>query len=188
MFVDCTMQSNPSVDALIKSAKVLIVDDEYYTRKVIRTLLLASGLVNIHDAVDGPGGLEAIATLAPDIVLLDWEMPGMDGAAFTRFVRSPNTFPYPNVPLIMLTGHGERSRVLEAVRLGVHEFLLKPVSSATLLARIVSVLTKPRTMVRRGDYYGPEPRKPSSYKPEADSYNLSLDQAADRPPANRIFL
>ena len=45
----------------------------------------------------------------------------------------------------MLTGHGERSRVLEAVRLGVHEFLLKPVSSSALQARILSVLTKPRT-------------------------------------------
>src|SRR5207248_24872 len=120
--------------------------------------------------VDGESGLEAIAALNPDIVLLDWEMPGIDGAEFTRCVRQPEKFPYPNVPIIMLTGHGERSRVLEAVRLGVHEFLLKPVSSKALLARIVSVLSKPRAMVRRGDYYGPEPRKLSAYKPEADSY------------------
>jgi CheY-like chemotaxis protein len=181
------MQSDPKIDALIKSTKVLIVDDEYYSRKVIRTLLLAVGLVDIHDAVDGASGLEAIRTLAPDLVLLDWEMPGIDGAEFTRRVRSPGTFIHPNVPIIMLTGHGERSRVLEAVRLGVHEFLLKPVSSATLLARIVSVLSKPRPMVRDGDYYGPEPRNLASYKPEADSYNLTMDQAVDRPPTNRIL-
>jgi len=186
--VDCVMQSDPKIDALIKSAKVLIVDDEYLTRKVIRTLLLTAGLVNIDDAADGPAGLDAIARLGPDVVLLDWEMPGMDGAAFTRLVRSPNTFSYPNVPIIMLTGHGERSRVLEAVRLGVHEFLLKPVFSATLLARIVSVLSRPRTMVRRDDYYGPEPRKPSAYNPEADSYNLLLEQAVDRPPGQRSFI
>jgi YesN/AraC family two-component response regulator len=62
--------------------------------------------------------------------------------------------------------------VLEAVRLGVHEFLLKPVSSSSLQARILSVLTKPRAMVRRGEYYGPEPRKLATYKPEADSYKL----------------
>jgi DNA-binding response OmpR family regulator len=85
-------------------------------------------------------------------------------------VRSPGIFPLPNVPIIMLTGHGERSRVLEAVRLGVHEFLLKPVSSSSLQARILSVLTKPRTMIKRGDYYGPEPRKMATYKPEGDSY------------------
>jgi CheY-like chemotaxis protein len=164
---------------LMGQIKVLIVDDEHYTRKVIRTLLLAIGCVKIHEAHDGPSGLEAIRTIGPDVVLLDWEMPGMDGAAFVRAVRSPNSFPYPNVPIIMLTGHGERSRVLEAVRLGVHEFLLKPVSSGALLARLVSVLTKPRAMVRRGDYYGPEPRKLSSYKPEADSYQP--EPIADKP-------
>jgi CheY-like chemotaxis protein len=78
-------------------------------------------------------------------------MPGMSGAEFARQVRSPSSFPYPNVPLIMLTGHGERWRVLEAVRLGVHEFLLKPVSSQALLTRLTAALTLPRTMVRRGD-------------------------------------
>src|SRR5262245_44963013 len=112
--MDCAMQSNPTVEALIKSAKVLIVDDEHYTRKVIRALLQSAGVVRIHACADAPAGLEAVSRLAPDVVLLDWEMPGMDGAAFTRFVRSPNTFPYPAVPIIMLTGHGERSRVLEA--------------------------------------------------------------------------
>jgi CheY-like chemotaxis protein len=148
----------------------LIVDDEYFTRKVIRTLLLSVGVTNIHDAGDGADGLDAIRTLAPDVVILDWEMPRMSGAEFVRQVRSPNSFPYPNVPIIMLTGHGERSRVLEAVRLGVHEFLLKPVSSNGLLTRLAAVLTSPRPMVRRGDYYGPEPRKLSTYKPDADSY------------------
>ena len=159
-----------NVKTMMGRIKVLIVDDEYYTRKVIRTLLLAMGCTKIHEATDGASGLDAIRALGPDIVLLDWEMPGIDGAEFVRRVRSPGTFPLPHVPIIMLTGHGERSRVLEAVRLGVHEFLLKPVSSAALQARMLSVLTKPRSMVKRGDYYGPEPRKLASYKPEADSY------------------
>jgi DNA-binding response OmpR family regulator len=95
-------------------------------------------------------------------------MPMMNGADFIREVRSPATFPRPDVPIIMLTGHGERSRVVEAVNLGVHEFLLKPISSNALLTRILAVMTKPRPMVRRGNYYGPEPRKLSTYKPEAD--------------------
>jgi hypothetical protein len=57
---------------------------------------------------------------------------------------------------------------MEAVNLGVHEFLLKPVSSTALLTRVLGVLTLPRPMVRRGNYYGPEPRRLSSYKPEVD--------------------
>src|SRR3989442_284778 len=117
------------VAAKILAANVLIVDDDYYTRKVVRTLLAVLGIVNVHGTVDGASGLEAICKLRPDIVLLDWEMPGIDGAEFTRRVRSPTEFSYPSVPIIILTGHGERSRVAEAVRLGVHEFLLKPVSS-----------------------------------------------------------
>jgi two-component system, chemotaxis family, chemotaxis protein CheY len=59
----------------------------------------------------------------------------------------------------MLTGQGERSRVIEAVKVGVDEFLLKPVSSKALQDRLVSVLTKPRPVVNTGDYYGPAPRK-----------------------------
>jgi CheY-like chemotaxis protein len=173
------MDVTADAKALMGQIKVLIVDDEHYTRKVIRALLLAIGCIKIYEAHDGRSGLEAIRAFGPDVVLLDWEMPGMDGAAFVRAVRSPNSFPYPNVPIIMLSGHGERSRVLEAVRLGVHEFLLKPVSSGALLARLVSVIAKPRPMVRRGDYYGPEPRKLSTFKPEADSYNV--EPVADRP-------
>jgi CheY-like chemotaxis protein len=166
-----------NVKAMMGRTKVLIVDDEYYIRKVIRTLLLAMGCTKIHEAPDGAAGLEAIRALGPDVVLLDWEMPGIDGAEFVRRVRSPNSFPYPAVPIIMLTGHGERSRVLEAVRLGVHEFLLKPVSSNALQARILSVLTKPRNMIKRGEYYGPEPRKLATYKPHADSYSAQSEGA-----------
>ena len=184
-----------SIRTLMGLINVLIVDDEHYTRKVIRTLLLSIGCTKLHEANDGAYGLEAIPTINPDIVLLDWEMPGIDGPSFVRKVRSPGTFPFPNVPIIVLTGHGERSRVLQAVRLGVHEFLLKPVSSSALQARILSVLTKPRPMVRRGDYYGPEPRKlagykpeAESYKPEAESYNLRSDEMVDRPPVFTIFV
>jgi CheY-like chemotaxis protein len=178
------MQSSPkNEDVLVKTAKVLIVDDDYYTRKVIRTLLAVVGIDNVHDAIDGASGLDAIGTLRPDVVILDWEMSGINGAEFTRRVRSPA---YPGVPIIMLTGHGERSRVAEAVRLGVHEYLLKPVSSGALRDTIVSVLANPRPIVKRGDYYGPEPRPLSTYKPDAGSYNQRAEQVVVRPPALRI--
>ena len=141
------------------AAKVVVVDDEHYMRKVVRTMLLSIGVREVYEAPDGQTGLDLIRRLAPDVVILDWQMPGLDGPAFVRIVRSPATFPYPNVPIIMLTGHGERSRVVEAVKIGVNEFLLKPVSVKALQDRMVSVLTKPREVVKSGDYYGPVPRK-----------------------------
>ncbi|MGA3309572.1 MAG: response regulator [Xanthobacteraceae bacterium] len=159
--------ANQIAEQLVR-LKVLIVDDEYTMRKVTRSLLQAIGVKHIYEAYDGKSGLEAICTIVPDVVILDWEMPSPNGPEFVRRVRSPDDFPLPDVPVIMLTCHGERSRVVEAVKLGVNEFLLKPVSTSALLARLVSILGRPRRMVRKGDYYGPEPRRLSSYKPESD--------------------
>jgi two-component system, chemotaxis family, chemotaxis protein CheY len=148
-----------SIESVIRSAKILIVDDEFYMRKVVRTLLLSMGVTDVHDAPDGASGLLAIGALNPDVVLLDWQMAGIDGPEFVRRVRLPDRFPYPNVPIIMLTGHGEHSRVIEAIRLGVHEFLVKPVSAQALYERLASVLLNPRPMAKRGGWYGPEARK-----------------------------
>jgi YesN/AraC family two-component response regulator len=139
--------------------KVLVVDDERYMRKVVRTLLMSIGVRTIYEAPNAMAGLDVIRTMAPDIAIVDWEMPGLDGRGFVRLVRSPETFPYPDIPIIMLTGHSERSRVLEAMQSGVHEFLLKPVSSKALADRLTAVLNNPRKLVRNGDYYGPEPRQ-----------------------------
>ena len=126
----------PQIEAL----KVLVVDDNQYMRKVVRTLLTAIGVKTVYEASDGIAGLEAIRTNAPDLVIVDWEMPLLDGAEFVRIVRSPGVFPVPDVPIIMLTGHGERWRVVEAARIGVNEYLLKPVSTKALLDRIVAIL------------------------------------------------
>jgi two-component system chemotaxis response regulator CheY len=148
---------------LIRSLKILIVDDDQAMRKVVRTMLTAIGVREIHDACDGMAGLQAICGLAPDIVIVDWEMPQVGGAEFIRSVRDPGSFPLPNVPIIVLSGHGERSCVVEAMQLGANEYLLKPVSTKSLFDRLVSIFAKPRPMVKIGDYYGPTPRNLSAY-------------------------
>jgi YesN/AraC family two-component response regulator len=148
--------------------KVLVVDDEHYMRKVVRTLLMSIGVRTVYEAADAVSGLDLIRTMSPHIVIVDWEMPGLDGRGFVRMVRSPETFPYPDIPIIMLTGHSERSRVIEAMQSGVHEFLLKPVSSKALADRLTAVLNNPRKLVRKGDYYGPEPRTPRAERTPAN--------------------
>ena len=84
----------------IASLKVLVVDDEHYMRKVVRTMLLAIGVKTVIEADDGMSGLEAIKKHMPNIVVVDWEMPLIDGAQFVRMVRSPMDFPAPDVPII----------------------------------------------------------------------------------------
>ncbi len=152
------MADTIDIAALLAATKVLVVDDEHYMRKVVRALLMSVGIRTVYEAPNGPAGLDMIRNNQPDVVIVDWQMPGLDGAGFVRMVRSPDTFPYPDIPIIMLTGHGERSRVVEAIQIGVNEFLLKPVSSKALYNRLVTVLTKPRRIVKSGDYYGPVPR------------------------------
>jgi len=150
------------IERVLAETKILVVDDEPYMRKVIRSLLLLIGVKKIHEAGDGATGLEAIGNVMPDIAMVDWEMPLLNGPEFVRVVRSPSTFAYPNVPIIMLTGHVEQSRVVEAIRLGVNEFICKPVAAKTLLDRIVTIRTQPRPIVQLDNYYGPAPRKLAS--------------------------
>lgn len=155
------MQPNfpTKIEKLLASIQILVIDDNQYMRKIIRNLLTNLGVKNIHEAGDGAAGLDAIRMIAPDIVLLDWEMPVLSGPDLVRSVRAPGAFPLPDVPIIMLSAHGERWRIIEAARIGVNEFLKKPVSAKSLLDRIVAVLTVPRPVVRLGGYYGPEPRR-----------------------------
>src|SRR5271165_1778887 len=117
----------------IMSLKVLIVDDEVEMHRVTRALLQSIGIREIYEAKDGFSGLEAVCTLKPDLLLLDWEMPKPNGPEFVQIVRSPGQFPLPDIPIIMITGSSERSRVVEAVRSGVNEYLLKPISTTALL-------------------------------------------------------
>lgn len=144
---------------LIQTLGVLIVEDNGYMRKVIRNLLTTIGIKRVTEAADGIEGLEAIRTAGPDVVLLDWEMPLLSGPELVRIVRSPGVFPTPDLPIIMLSAHGERWRVLQSMRLGVNEYLVKPVSAQTLHDRLVTIMANPRPIVQRDGYYGPEPRR-----------------------------
>jgi CheY-like chemotaxis protein len=143
----------------IQQLRVLVVDDNAFMRKMVRNLLLNIGVKKVYEAGDGIAGLEQIRAVAPDVIVLDWEMPLLNGPELVRIVRSPGVFPTPDIPIIMLTAHGDRSRIVEAVRLGVNEFLCKPVSAKVLTDRLISIFAKPRANVQLGDYYGPEPRK-----------------------------
>jgi DNA-binding response OmpR family regulator len=135
--LECRVRVSDRDDAISES-KVLIVDDEYHTRKTIRALLHAMGCRRVHEAADGHSGLEAIRAVTPDVLLLAWDLPDMDGVEFLRALHTGAGAR--GMPIIMLTGDRERTPVLDAVRHGVHEFLLKPVSRGALSARLHSAL------------------------------------------------
>jgi two-component system, chemotaxis family, chemotaxis protein CheY len=161
----------------IQALCVLVVDDNQYMRKMVRNLLVNCGIKDIYEAADGISALDIIRTVGPDVVVLDWEMPLLNGAELVRIVRSPGVFPMPDVPIIMLSGHGERWRVVEAVRLGVNEYLVKPVSAKALYDRLVTITLQPRPTVQLGEYYGPEPRRPANEAVDDIDFGMTFPEA-----------
>ena len=156
--------ASKNIERAIEGRVILIADNNAYTRKLKRMMLVNLGARAIYEAADGVAALDAIRTVSPDVMIMNWDMPVLDGPEVMRIVRSPGIFPKPNLPIIMLTDTGLRSRVTAAIKLGVHEFLVKPVSPKTLHQRLLGILLAPRPMVRAGRYYIPLPRRRADMK------------------------
>ena len=138
---------------------VLVAESNPYLRRLTRTMLTNLGVKSIYESTDGIAALEAIRNLNPDVMIMDWDMPVLDGREVMRIVRTPGDFPKANLPIIMLTDLGLQSRVTASMRLGVHEFLVKPISPKTLQQRLLGIILNPRPMVRAGKFYIPMPRR-----------------------------
>ena len=113
--------------------RFLVIDDNAHMRRILRTLLHGFGAREVYEAEDGAAGLEAFTHYMPDIVLADWVMPIFDGLELTQMIRQPGANANPYVPIIMLTGHSEKKRVVSARDAGVTEFLAKPISAKVAL-------------------------------------------------------
>ena len=145
--------------ARLQFLKVLVVDDEAYMRKVTKTILAAIGVSTVFEAEDGIAGYEMARSYVPDLMIIDWEMPLINGPQLLRMIRSPDEYVLRDIPVILLTAHCEISRVVQSACIGADEFVRKPVSIKTLRDRIVSIVTNPRPAVQIGEYYGPRPRR-----------------------------
>jgi len=150
---------NKTVENLLHGLNILIVDGNHYMRRLTRTMLMNLGAKSVLEASDGLAALEQIRICDPDVMLLDWDMPVLNGMEVMHIVRSPGVFPRPNLPIIMLTSRTQRSSVIQALRAGVHEFLVKPTSPKALRDRLTSIAVKPRPMLKIGKFYVPEPRR-----------------------------
>jgi CheY-like chemotaxis protein len=135
--------------------KILVVDDNQHMRKLVVTILQAFGAIQIFEAADGEHAWTILRDANPDVILLDWQMEGMNGLEFARMVRTSANSPNPFLPIIMLTGHTHIDHVRQARDAGVNEFLAKPVSVKAILTRLISVIEHPRPFVRTKTYFGP---------------------------------
>jgi len=116
--------------------KVLLVDDSKTMRNIQRGILTQLGYEQIEEAVDGQDALEKVASFDPELILLDWNMPNMDGITFIKHYRSSGS----KIPVIMVTTEAEKSRVVEAIKAGVNNYVVKPFTPNVLGERIQETL------------------------------------------------
>jgi CheY-like chemotaxis protein len=139
----------------LQSLQVLVVDDNPHMRSIVIAILNSAGIRMIREVADGAAALESLHATPVDLAIVDFKMFPLDGVAFTRLVRNSPESANPYLPIIMMTGHSDRARVQEARDAGVTEFIVKPVTAKALLARVQSVIFRPRVFVRSDSYFGP---------------------------------
>lgn len=136
----------------------LLVEDSLHMRRIVRSLLNGLGVRDITEAEDGAVALDLFSQKVPDIVITDWVMPVFNGLELTRAIRNPDGI-NPYTPIIMMTGHTERGKVIEARDAGITEFLVKPLSAKSLYSRIANCLENPRPFVKTKTFFGPDRRR-----------------------------
>ncbi len=137
------------------SLKVLLADDNQHMRAIIVAILKGVGITHLREANDGAEALQILRDWPADLAIVDFHMQPLDGVEFTHMVRNSTDSKNPYLPIIMMTGFAERSRVVDARDSGVTEFVVKPVTARSIIDRINSVIFHPRPFVRTDDYFGP---------------------------------
>jgi two-component system chemotaxis response regulator CheY len=118
--------------------KIMLVDDSRTIRNIEKNVLTQLGHTDLIEAGDGVEALGMITDSMPDLFLVDWNMPNMDGLTLVKNIRLKNT----QVPIIMVTTEAEKSRVVEAIKAGVNNYVVKPFTAETLGEKIQQTLTK----------------------------------------------
>ena len=129
---------HPDVVTLVRTARVLIVDDEAPIVVLVRGYLEREGFA-VEVAVDGPSAVEAVRRSAPDVVVLDVMLPGFDGIEVCRQIRT-----FSDAYVLMLTARGEEIDRVVGLTVGADDYLVKPFSPRELVARIKALLRRPR--------------------------------------------
>jgi len=120
-------------------ARILVVDDDAISRKILAQLLASAGHES-RECEDGAKALQLIHAKPPSLLLLDFDMPGLNGAEVLRRLRSDADPAVAQIPAIMLTGHGSEESEVSCLQAGADDFVTKPINAAVLLARIETQL------------------------------------------------
>lgn len=160
----------------LEQASVLVVEDMQPMMELTRSILTIFGFKSVYGARDAEQGFRIIREENPDIVITDWLMEPVNGIDFIKKIRTSEESPNPYVPVILMTGYSDRTRVEAARDSGVTEFLMKPYTAKDLYSRIVQIIEKPRQFVDCGTFFGPDRRRRKNF-----DYQGPLRRSADDP-------
>ncbi|MGH2815486.1 MAG: response regulator [Actinomycetota bacterium] len=114
--------------------RALILDDSRAMRMILRRIMHAAGF-EVVEAADGRQGLDVLsAGPLPDVALIDWNMPGIDGLSFVKAVRDDPA--YRQMTLMMVTTESEHDQVVRALAAGAHEYIIKPFTADAVVDKL----------------------------------------------------
>jgi two-component system chemotaxis response regulator CheY len=120
--------------------KILIVDDFYTMRRIIKNLLRDLGFNNTQEADDGTTALPILQAGGIDFLITDWNMPGMQGIDLLKTVRADEKLS--TLPVLMVTAETKREQIIEAAQAGVNGYIVKPFTAATLKEKIEKIFER----------------------------------------------
>ena len=118
--------------------RIFIIDDSKTMRNIEKSVLGTLGHTEIGEAGDGQDALSKVDAFNPELILVDWNMPVMDGITFVKQYRAKGG----KTPIIMVTTEAEKSRVVEAIKAGVNNYVVKPFSPESLGAKVNETIAR----------------------------------------------
>lgn len=116
--------------------KILLVDDAAFMRKMIKDTLSKNGYTDLYEAVDGADAVEKYSEIKPDLVIMDITMPNMDGIQALQAIKAKD----PGAKVIMCSAMGQEAMVVEAIKEGAMDFIVKPFKPDRILQTVNKIL------------------------------------------------
>jgi CheY-like chemotaxis protein len=119
----------------------LIVDDQPFSRRIVRSILHGFGSREVHEAANGGEAIKLARAVMPNIIITDLVMPASSGIKFIRMLKAPEV-PAGQIPVIVLSGHLTKTTALTITEAGADALLVKPVSPKTLYAHVARIVLR----------------------------------------------
>ncbi|WP_256647167.1 chemotaxis response regulator CheY [Thermomonas paludicola] len=123
-----------------KGIRILIVDDFSTMRRIVKNLLNDLGFTNTAEADDGSTALVELKKVHFDLIITDWNMPGMPGIDLLKAVRADPALA--KIPVLMVTAEAKREQIIEAAQAGVNGYVIKPFTAATLEDKLAKIFER----------------------------------------------